>query len=545
MKLQKTMTKQKLRGGYYTPKVIRDFLVNWSLRSKGKSVLEPSCGDGGFFESLLEQKGNGKITKILGVEIDQKESQKAGKIIKKFKGVDKEIVNDDFFTFYNKKLQKKEFDIVLGNPPFIRYQYFADKLKTQSLKIMASAGMESSKLVNIWAPFVIGCMESLSKKGRLAMVIPAEILHVNYAADVRKFLGSYPAKISIITFEELVFPDVQQEVLLLLVEKNPTTAKSTSLDIIQLKNVQSLDSFDIDTVPSSKYKKIEATSDKWTKYFLSKQKLNEIKKIELNKKIKKLGSLAEVDVGTVTGANKFFVVNAETISEYDLKKVALPLVGRSMHIAGLIFGKEDWKKNVEKGIASHLLAFSDEEFKNYPKKMQEYIKLGEKLGIQNGYKTGIRGRWYQVPSIWNPDCFLLRRSHKFPKLILNKIGAHTTDTMHRVKIKPKIDHASLVFCFYNSVTLAYAELIGRSHGGGVLEILPDDAETILIPYKKISQKELKKIDLLFREEKNINQILDYVDEILLKKHLKLSDSTVKNFRSIREDLANKRMRRRN
>ena len=409
---------------------------------------------------------------------------------------------------------------------------------------MASAGFDSSKLVNIWAPFVIGCMKNLSKNGRLAMVIPAEILHVNYAEDVRKFLGGFAAKISIITFEELIFPDVQQEVLLLLVDRDPTRVKSASLDIIQLKNINSLNSFDIDTAPISKYKKIESPSAKWTTYFLSQEKLREIQKIESNTKIKKLGDLAEVDVGTVTGANKFFVVNSKIIQKYSLKKIALPLVGRSMHIRGLIFDKNDWERNEQKGIASYLLDFPDNKFKDYPKKMQEYVKLGENLGIQNGYKTGIRKRWYQVPSIWNPDGFLLRRSHKFPKLILNKIGAHTTDTMHRVKMKPKTDHNSLVFCFYNSVTLAYTELIGRSHGGGVLEILPNDAETILIPYKKVSQKELEKIDLLFRKEKNVEEVLDYVDGVLLKKHLGLSESTISNFRNMWTELVNKRMKRR-
>ena len=34
---------QKLRGGYYTPKLIADFLASWAIRSPADEVLEPSC----------------------------------------------------------------------------------------------------------------------------------------------------------------------------------------------------------------------------------------------------------------------------------------------------------------------------------------------------------------------------------------------------------------------------------------------------------------------------------------------------------------------
>ncbi len=42
---------QKLRGGYYTPKVIAHFLANWAICSLSEEVLEPSCGDGSLLEA--------------------------------------------------------------------------------------------------------------------------------------------------------------------------------------------------------------------------------------------------------------------------------------------------------------------------------------------------------------------------------------------------------------------------------------------------------------------------------------------------------------
>ena len=42
----------KLRGGYYTPREISEFITNWAISDTSESVLEPSCGDGGFIKAL-------------------------------------------------------------------------------------------------------------------------------------------------------------------------------------------------------------------------------------------------------------------------------------------------------------------------------------------------------------------------------------------------------------------------------------------------------------------------------------------------------------
>jgi len=547
MKLQKTMTDQKLRGGYYTPKIIRDFLVNWAVDSTTKSILEPSCGDGGFFETVFDGEYK-KIKEVVGIELNPEEAKKAEKIVSKF-GKNSTIVNDDFFKYYVTTLEKKKFDVILGNPPFIRYQYFDEEQQNAAQQAMLSAGIKIDKLSNIWAPFLIASVTCLNEGGRLAMVVPGEIMHVNYSSKIRLFLSELQAKITLITFNQLVFPDVQQEVILLLIDKQKKSEKienftNSKMNIIQLKDVESLNFFDLNSIPVNQYKNVKPTEEKWTKFFLTKEQLKELDIIEKNSLVSKLGDLATVDVGIVTGANEYFVVNEDILKKYELEKISLPLVGRSLHINGLIFEKKDWNENKKKQIASHLLNFPDNKYENYSELMKKYIEMGEKNNIHEGYKTGIRKRWYQVPSIWKPDAFLMRRSHKFPKLVLNNADSFTTDTMHRVKIKEDVDLQSLIFCFYNSITMASCEIIGRSHGGGVLEILPNDAETILIPYKKIAAKHLQKIDSMFRKNREIDPVLDYVDDILLKDHLNLSSKSILEFRTIQKTLTKRRLNRR-
>ncbi len=55
------------------------------------------------------------------------------------------------------------------------------------------------------------------------MCLPAELLTVNYAAPVRRFLMKRFARVRLVLFEERVFPGVLEEVVLLLAEgQGPT-----------------------------------------------------------------------------------------------------------------------------------------------------------------------------------------------------------------------------------------------------------------------------------------------------------------------------------
>ena len=66
MQLKIDASEDKLRGGFYTPQKIAEFILKWTLgNGDGKSILEPSCGDGIFFKALSESEY--KFESILGI----------------------------------------------------------------------------------------------------------------------------------------------------------------------------------------------------------------------------------------------------------------------------------------------------------------------------------------------------------------------------------------------------------------------------------------------------------------------------------------------
>ncbi|MCD4793705.1 MAG: class I SAM-dependent methyltransferase [Bacteroidales bacterium] len=376
---------------------------------------------------------------------------------------------------------KQKFDLIIGNPPYIRYQYFDREQQKFASEIFGKAKLKYSKLTNAWVSFVVGSSLLLKEQGKIGFVLPAEILQVSYAQPLREFLGQFYNKINIISFEKLVFPDIQQEVVLLLCEKNCTNTHL--IEHLELRDAKELQKLDILKLKSPK-KKIDFKSNKWTFYFLDQKEIDFLERLQTESIIPKLGYFAKVEVGITTGSNSFFTVPLSTVQFYNLEKYAKPLVGRSVQVPSAVFTEKDWINNRDSDARTHLLIFPKMVELNGSIGARDYIAWGEEAGINKGYKCRIRDEWQIVPSQRVSDALFIRRNNKFPKLIINEAKAFTTDTMHRVWVKKNVEIKALTASYYNSLSFAFSEICGRSHGGGVLELMPNEVERILLPYNK-------------------------------------------------------------
>jgi len=533
MQLIKNATEQKLRGGFYTPEMIADFILKWAFNGrKDQNILEPSCGDGVFLEQI---KSNGyKYNSLTGIEIDENEALKSANIgLKSTK-----IINDDFHKFANNTNER--FDIIVGNPPYIRYQYFDRQQQEEAKKIFDRVDLKYSKLTNAWVSFVIGASLLLNDRGKLGFVLPAELLQVSYAKTLRSFLGHFYHKINIVSFKKLVFPGVQQEVVLLLCERNGN-AKHL-IEHLEIEDANDLESIDINLLRSPK-KKIDFKENKWTFYFLSQKEINFLKRIRSTNLFPKIKDFANVEVGITTGANNYFTVPKSTVESFNLDEYAKPLVGRSIQVNSLVFTKKDWKLNQTKNAKAHLLVFPTINELKQNSEASKYIRIGESQNIQKGYKCRIRDEWQIVPSIKLSQALFIRRNNIYPKLVKNVAKSYTTDTMHRVFINNGTNINAFVASFYNSLSLAFSEIVGRSYGGGVLELMPNEVEEILLPYKIEHEELICDLDKMLRDKKDITTILDYSDKIILKKGFGFSDEDVKTARTIWKKLSNRRLNR--
>jgi len=534
MKLITEASAEKLRGGFYTPEPLAEFILKWGINgTTNADILEPSCGDGVFLEQLRDLNLN--YNSITAVELNEIEVKKVEKIELK----NKHVINKDFHSYCNNTLQR--FDLIVGNPPYIRYQFFDRQQQIEAGDIFIKAGLTYSKLTNAWVSFVVGSSLLLKDKGgKIGFVLPAEILQVSFALQLRRFIAHFYNKINIISFEKLVFPNIQQEVVLLLCEKN--TTKEHNIEHIELKDASELRSLDT-AIFKSPQKKIDFKSNKWTFYFLDQEEIDFLETIAKRRNIPTLGKFANVEVGITTGSNDFFTVPLTTVEEYDLQVYAKPMVGRSVQVNSVIFTETDWEKNRFSKAKAHLLVFPDKQNLNQKNGAIRYIAYGESLNIHKGYKTGIRNDWFVVPSLKISDALFIRRNYLYPRLIINQAGAYTTDTMHRVFVKQGTDINALTASYYNSLSLAFTEVCGRSHGGGVLELMPNEAEKVLLPYHKDNSGLLTKIDNLIRNKTDIEEVLKITNQIILKEHFGMTQNEINLSHSIWKKLSSRRLNR--
>jgi len=551
LKKEKNISKEnidakKLRGGYYTPKAISDFICNWAITGPNQKVLEPSCGNGNFIESSIlrfKELGvpeNELFGLIKGIELIEEEAEKSKERTSKYGLNSTTILNTDFFNFISNANGEAHFDVVVGNPPFIRYQNFPEEHRSLAFQLMQEMNLNPNKLTNIWVPFLVVSANKLNPNGKLAMVIPAELFQVKYAAETRIFLSKFFSRITIVTFKKLVFDDIQQEVVLLLCEKD--AAKSKGIRVIELSSLEELKKLDISVHQKTQVKVLEHNSEKWTKYFLDEPEIKMLRDIKKDKRIKRFGELMDVDVGIVTGRNEFFMINQETVDKWNLGKYINNVVGRSNHFKGIAFNENDFLDNINAGINGYLFLPPEKDFKDLPKACKDYITFGEKQKYHTGYKCRIRKRWFITPSLWNPDAFVLRQVGDYPKLIINKAEASSTDTIHRVRIKTKTEPDLLALSFLNSLTFAFSEITGRSYGGGVLTFEPSEIEELPLPVLEKSTIDFNEIDALIRQRK-IKKVLDIVDEELLIKQLKFTKKDVLILRGVWEKLSARRNNR--
>ena len=531
----------KLRGGYYTPDKISEFIAEWAIQKASDSVLEPSCGDGSFLNAITSRyRKLGATNKqiqnnVLGIELDDIEAAKSAQY-------GATVVCKDFFTYYQENIEEQtKFDVIVGNPPFIRYQNFTEEYRKIAFALMNKHGFQPNRLTNIWLPFLVLSCKALKSTGRVGMVIPAELFQVDYAAETRQFLSTYFDKLTLVTFKRLVFDDIQQEVILLLGERG---CDKHGIRVVELNDMTDLVTQGQTCLENTELKELDHTRDKWVKYYLSNEELALLKRLNSDPRISNATDLFEVNVGLVSGENDFFVVNQATVEEFNLRHSVIPIISRSEQLKGVQLTNEDYNNLIELSKKVFFFAPDNEEFDALTDDQKAYIRWGEENGYNKNYKCRIRPRWYYVSRTWRADAFLIRQAHMYPRMILNKKKALVTDTIHKVRFLDGIDGKQVVAAFLNTYTFALSETLGRSYGGGVITFEPGEMRKIRIPMHMANRLDLKKIDR-YQRNGEIEKVLQYTDAILLENGLGLSKYEIGLLNGIWKKLCGRRMSRKN
>jgi adenine-specific DNA methylase len=535
---------QKARGAFFTPLEISRFLVDWAVRAPSDCMLEPSCGDAAFLISAATRlaalgASREQIAESLsGIEIHSPSVLEAQTRLQA-KGFAANIIGGDFFD----QSPRPCFDAVVGNPPFIRYQNFSGAARAKSLRAALAHGVRLTSLASSWAAFTIHASQFLKDNGRLGLVLPAELLSVNYAAEVRRFLLNRFATVRLVVFENLVFPGVLEEVVLLLAEGR---GSASHFEVYQARDVTCLAA--LDTSSSQDFTPI--ANEKWTPALIPTDALDAYRELTRGRGFAKLIDWGETYLGSVTGNNNFFTLTAAEVARLGLDKTEALKISPpgARHLRGLAFNASAWTQLANEGARCYLFAPVEQP----SKAARAHIAAGESAGVDQAYKCRARSPWWRVPLVARPDLLFTYMNHDRPRLATNEAGAHVLNSLYGIALKPdmkKVGKADLAVACLNTVTQLGSEIVGRAYGGGLLKHEPKEADLLPVPSRSTLEAAHDELQLLKPQlatamhQNDVLRAVEMVDAIILEKHLRLSPGQMAQLRHAREVLFNRRLAR--
>ena len=286
-------------------------------------------------------------------------------------------------------------------------------------------------MANAWAAFVVHASQFLKDNGRLALVLPAALLSVNYAAPVRRFLLARFAKVKLVLFDERVFPGVQEEVVLLLAEGRGPTPK---FDLFQVRDLAGLGGIaGLPTGRARKWAPVDADA-KWTEALLSSRASEEYTAAVDSGGFHTLSAWGETDLGMVTGNNAFFTLSAETARRLRLRESELLRISPpgSRHLRGLAFGEVMFSEMSLAGARVYLFNPIVGALRSRP---SDTSLKGRRTAstLRTSARSGSRGGKCRAFRI--PDLFLTYMNQDVPRLVSNDVRAAHLNSIHGVTLR--------------------------------------------------------------------------------------------------------------
>jgi adenine-specific DNA-methyltransferase len=459
---------KRKNGIFYTPALMARLLASRAIDNQDFLILDPACGDGILLKAAAERYAESHITprpRLVGCDRFRPKRLSASL----------EFVRSDFFEY--ESIDK--FDVILTNPPYVQSSKI-DRTARERYYRKYAKELGLSHNLDLWAYFLVKCVKHLKEGGSIAAVLPWSFLEAEYAQEVRKWLAKSFGEIEVLVLEGAHFEETVKRVLLVWLHEFGSAAPRVQLASAQ----QCTDTPDFHSI----------SMDMWISANVMtclNSGAEDIHRRLEQADFKALGEYADIAIGVVTGANRYFIQ-----SEQEAAKLGFPR-GSGLPILTSV---EDLDSVAGSKSPDKVLI----QFGRMTRKRKRYVAKGRRLHLNQRVHCQRRqdqtGSWYKVAPGATPDAFFTYRVARLPYLILNPDGYQCTNTLHKIsfkntsKIKRKWIQLSLLSVFGQ----LFLEAGARHYGNGILKIEPHLLKKALVytsrtkipheSYKRILQR---------------------------------------------------------
>lgn len=472
-------------------------MVRWALDSGPGSVLDPSYGGCVFLEAAFQHLSAAVDTPaemLFGADVDEETEEWSRRLVER--GTPREnLLRRDFLSL-RPGVDLPQVSAVVGNPPYVRHHLLSDEAVSTASSALEAAGLRLSGRASLWAYFVLHSASFVRPGGRMTFLLPGTLLNADYARGVLSYLRSSFDAIDLVRLGERIFPDADEETVVLLASgRGGSTTQHSVYEAATYEQFAELVSA---MPPYASGSQKRATGENWKWGLLEEQCRALVTELLANARIKPLGHMANVSIGTVTGANAFFVVTEEELESLGLvpEDTSVPVIARSAHLRRPIVTSQELRNLSELGKRTRLLTLPKEFAIARNTQFARRVAAGERDGLPTRRHCQ-RSPWWSLASVPIPDAFLPYMGGNFKGISVNSADAASTNAVHQLNWLPSVESkvaAGAVLSSWSVLAALCAEIYGRQYGGGVLKLEVSAASYLpVLADCRLAEKDLQEL----------------------------------------------------
>ncbi|EKO3803714.1 N-6 DNA methylase [Vibrio harveyi] len=540
-----SLPKKRELGAYYTPPELSQILVDWAITKPTETVLEPSFGGCGFFDSCINRlkalSCPAPDKQLFGVDIDEHAfdilSQKFGHVV----DTKSRFILSDFISVRPKNFLIDQFDVVLGNPPYVSMHNMTDEQRESCDKILRAspfASVTMGRNASLWAFFLLHSLSFVKDGGRVAWVLPSSLLHADYAKNLIAIHQKHFKSLRIIKLAERFFlSEGAKETSVILIAEG-FSSEQIGDGVASVDYVDTLS--ELIKLLTSKVTNTTLDFEQYKLHLLPQDVKNVFNTLCTQSYSKPLFYYLDIKIGMVTGANKYFVIDKKTVDKHGLPVDCLrPVVGRFPSFIGIKHCKRRQKIIQRENKRSYLVHATLEQMSDGTHPVNSYLSQISAEEIERNRTFKKRPHWFAPDDDIISDAFMSYMIHLGPRMVINQGKINCTNSIHKVFFHDRAMSADKRLAIAVSLLSSYsqlsAEIEGRAYSSGVLKIEPSAGRKIAVLLNDESVDELKSAVQVIEghiKENNMSQVTTIVDNILINNKLVTQEQCAKLMRGV-------------
>src|SRR3989344_1341629 len=384
------------------------------------------------------------------------------------------------------------FDIVIGNPPYVRQEILGIEFKTLMKKIFPDV---ANGVADLYVYFFAIALKLCRHQGTIAYITPNKYLKTKYGAELRSTLNNYQVDEIIDFFELPVFEAANDTAITIILNKTPS-------DPTKYFPVYSLEKLDLISLIRDKPTNLQKNESEWI--FVDDKQVSILNKITNDSILLKDYVQKKIYSGIKTAFNPAFVLSKETAKEL-LKTESKAIVKKYAQ-------STDIKKYGLLDKNKYFLAtgYDLDIPKNYPSAFKFLKQFEEQLKIRLD-----KGKnWWNLRSCkyyadFEKPKIIYMHTAKKHEFFLDKEGYYINNSCYMI-----ISDNKFLLSFLNSNLFEWYKKLkfvayGNAEDGGRCKL--DYNKMVTIPIKIITEQQQKPFIQLVDQILSITKDDDYLD----------------------------------